>query len=79
MNLDPQLIARLVSASSAASGTVATLLQQIMAAAMKSGLKALPTVIHEVATAMEAQYPNEAGLIAALEGILAQLVPTPAV
>jgi hypothetical protein len=74
--MDPKFAARF-KPNSAALDTVKSLLQQIMAAATKAGIAILPTVLHQVATIMEADYPNEAGLIAALEAELQTLIPKP--
>lgn len=74
--MDQKLAARF-KPNAAATGTVTSILQQIMAAAMKAGIALLPGVMHQLAVILEADYPNEAGLIAALEAELQKLVPTP--
>lgn len=74
--MDHELMARLVSSAAAATGTVATLLQKIMAAALTAGLAALPSVMKAVAGIMATSYPDESLLIAALEKELESLLPT---
>lgn len=82
MNLCPLKVATTIAKAAAASGTLATLLQQIMAAAIARGVAALPTILAEVFAILETSFPNEAALIAELQtyldGLLTPPAPTPA-
>lgn len=78
MSLCPIKVATAIAKAAASSGTLATLIQQIMAAAIARGVAALPTILAEVFAILETSFPSEAALIAELQTYLAGLLTPPA-